>query len=404
MNELKLDEIRNNENLNLEILNNFLNDLEELQDSNKEKYYVIKDKLNNIEIIRAKKGKKLCEKKYEIKKELSVSIENIKFLLENTNFILSKTTVYPFQKENNNPFYRFIEYKLNETSSLYGMDCDVNLYNIVLYCLLNNSLNFDDIENQDYTLNDIKKYKIVNHNDIFKGETLTSTLRPLKQYLGYLWEKTNNNNFKNLFIGVNDITNNTRIPTELSKNITWERYVFDNRHSEIIWNSLDDNVKFYLTVHQMFGNFMCIPGSSYNGESFNNSRSGKYARFDTVDALLASLYSYCKSKDDKYLYILFGGKGKEEIVEDTKRWLLSFSYNGELNWKDFVEKNCLRAFVDKDLKPISMKTGQAIPDDILEKGTYYCKLESYEESLVFFEQLSKRIVWRTIDIYKKVRE
>jgi hypothetical protein len=333
--------------------------------------------------------------------------------LTETDFILTKTALYPFEdeasKKESNYLKKFLEYK--EPKAYNGMDCDVNLYSVVMYGLLEYGNDFDlnKIEKQD----SIEKYQIIENGERFRGDTLTSALTFIKKYLTFLWCEIDNGRIENngFYSEFYDLftANKTSLKTKDekmdNKNYKWDDYAL--KYSDIIWNVMDESVKEFLRVYQMFGNYMCIPGKSYflfNNKyewcSFNTLRSnGGY--FDSVDALLSNIYAYFKYNNEVYLYMLLGGKGKEDVVEETKKWLEDFYEN---NWNIFVEKNCLRAFVDKDLKPISMKTGQAIPDDILEKGTYYCKLESYEESLVFFEQLSKRIVWRTIDIYKKVRE
>ena len=106
---------------------------------------------------------------------------------------------------------------------------------------------------------------------------------------------------------------------------------------------------------------------------------------DTVDTLLIKLYAYFKyirySILEKYLYI----KQRRTRKRNTEVWLNSFK-----DWNDFLNQNCLHAFVDSNtLIPISMKTGKNIGDS--EIINYSAMPTNYDECLIFFEQLSNRI-------------
>ena len=86
--------------------------------------------------------------------------------------------------------------------------------------------------------------------------------------------------------------------------------------------------------------------------SFNQARS-KRGKWDTVDTLLIKLYAYFKYNDIQYLKNIFTSN-KEELAKETEVWLNSFK-----DWNDFLNQNCLHAFVDSNtLIPISMKTGK----------------------------------------------
>ena len=368
-------------------------------------------------------------------KDESQKKDKIKKLLTETDFILTKTALYPFEdeasKKESNYLKKFLEYK--EPKAYNGMDCDVNLYSMVMYGLLEYGNDFDlrDIRVQEKKS---EKYEIFKEDNYYRGDTLTSALYFIKLYIKYLWRILDNgekgiidsveciemddsidiesklkikeklfengklkdiyNSFYELFTNINHQTGmiSNSIYT-LDSKISWEKYIIN--HSEIVWGVLDEPVKAFLKVYQEFGNYMCIPG----GTDFNRARSGG-GKFDTVDTLLSNLYGYCQYGGDNYLYLLFG-KNKPEVVEETKKWL-ECKYKND--WNLFVNKNCLKSFVDKNNKPISMITGKVISDDELQSGLYFVKLNGYTDYLIFFEQLSKRIVWRTIDIYKKVRE
>lgn len=87
---------------------------------------------------------------------------------------------------------------------------------------------------------------------------------------------------------------------------------------------------------------------------------------------------------------------KEELAKETEVWLNSFK-----DWNDFLNQNCLHAFVDSNtLIPISMKTGKTIGDS--EIINYSAMPTNYDECLIFFEQLSNRIKSRTQSIYEKL--
>ena len=129
----------------------------------------------------------------------------------------------------------------------------------------------------------------------------------------------------------------------------WNSYCYE--YSDIIWNAMDEEAKDFLRSYNMFGNYMCIPGNSYqvNGKvwtSFNMSRSNK-GKWDTVDTLLVKIYGYYKYSDVSYLEAIFTDK-KTELTEETINWLAGF-----VDWNDFINKNALQAFVDKTtLTPI----------------------------------------------------
>ena len=78
-------------------------------------------------------------------KDESQKKDKIKKLLTETDFILTKTALYPYEdeesKNESNYLKKFLEYK--EPKAYNGMDCDVNLYSMVMYGLLEYGNDFD---------------------------------------------------------------------------------------------------------------------------------------------------------------------------------------------------------------------------------------------------------------------
>ena len=396
-------------------------------------------------------------------KDESQKKDKIKKLLTETDFILTKTALYPFEdeasKKESNYLKKFLEYKIDINPLFKGMDCDVNLYSMVMYGLLKDGVGFDlnKIEKQD----SVKKYQIIENGERFRGDTLTSAQSIIKKYLSLYWLKINKNSKKaekiiQLVENYESVKNSKKINKdekekekdkilkEIEKEIkkvevnlidksidenvikfyklflgvsnkgflyepltASKEYYLEN--SDIIWNILAEPVKDFLRVYQMFGNYMCIPGQSYPTGKWKNNRP-EYDSFnllrsnggelDTIDKLLSGIYGYYKFNDKKYIENLFTNSNKkDEVMKDTIYWLDSF-VSDEGAWKKFVDINCLEAFLSKDLRPVSMKTGEIIKDEGILK--YNPMPDSLEGFNTFFEQLSKRIVWRTIDIYKKL--
>ena len=157
---------------------------------------------------------------------------------------------------------------------------------------------------------------------------------------------------------------------------------------------MDEEAKEFLKSCHMFGNYMCIPGNAYQGQSFNKSRSYS-GKWDTVDTLIAKIYGYYQYGDTSYLESIFTKK-KNELTDETIKWLAGFE-----NWKDFVDTNALQSFLDgTSLIPISLKTGNIIKID--EIKTYDPIPKTYDEFLQFFSEVSKRIVLRNECIFEKL--
>lgn len=338
---------------------------------------------NNYKLDKIKNAKTLSEQK-----------NRTKDLLTTTDFIFQKDVLTFFDDEKSskeeNYLKKFLEYK--NPKSKYG-DCDVSLPCITMYALLNNKLDISNIYNQPGSS---IKYQIITNSQCFRGDTLTSALHPLKLYLGFHWERIDSDtqlqkkyaDFYRLFKNVSQ----RHIP--VVEDGEWEDYC--KKNSATIWDAMDEPVKEFLKCYTKFGNYMCIPADHEDStQSFNQARS-KCGEWDTVDTLLIKLYAYFKYNDIQYLKNIFTSKNKENLAKETETWLKNFN-----DWSDFLNQNCLHAFVDSNtLIPISMKTGKTIGDS--EIINYSAMPTNYDECLIFFEQLSSRIKSRTQSIYEKL--
>ena len=352
-------------------------------------------------------------------------VEIAKKLLLETNIIEDGRAIYLFDDEKlaseENYFKKLLEYKFKNKvnkGSYYSsdIDCDVNILCIVMYTLMNPKGKLN-IKKQNESAH---KYEILKDQKVYKGDTLTSAIYFIKLYLGCLWKEIDENkelqkikkyrNFYNLFEEIS----NKGIPVAPTGN--WGTYCYEK--SDIIWKVMDNSVKNFLKNYNMFGNYMCIPGKTYeitdgNWGSFNTLRSN-IGKWDTVDTLLAKIYGYYrsrdiyKSEDTSYLEAIFVCKNceeKDKLIKDTKYWLDEFD-----SWKSFVEMNALQPFVDeKTLCPISMKSGDLIDTDEIEIRTYNPIPEDYKGFITFFKNVSEKIALRNKYIYglistEKVKE
>lgn len=326
-----------------------------------------------------------------------------KQLLAETDVVRSGDVLVQFDDERwareQNFLRKYLEYKSANSLTYREADRDVSFLCIVMYTLLDSYLNQFNIVNQ---YGSELKYEIRRENIRYKGDTLIPELYILKLYLGSLWRRIDANesllqikrlkDFHELF---SKIAARTGIPVAPSGD--WCEYCY--KHSDIIWNAMDEEAKMFLKNNNMFGNYMCIPGCSYRvGEkkwtSFNMARSNM-GKWDTVDTLLCKLYGFYQYSDISFIADIFTEK-QDELTAETLKWLNHFSC-----WKDFLEKNALSSFVDRDtMIPISLKTGRQI--SIHELKSYDAIPSNYQEFLVFFKQSAERIALRSQCIYSKI--
>lgn len=333
---------------------------------------------------------------------VSEKVNNAKGLLSYTDFIMKYDALSIFDgmklESEDNYFKRFLEYRSEASIEYQYVDCDASLLCVTMYVLLSNILKADNILPQ---YRSGVKYEIRKGGMRFKGDTLTSALYPIKLYLGCLWEKVHESkrlqaNKKYLeFYQLFDYVAKTGIP--VAPEGEWIEYCL--KHSDTIWNVMDEPVKQFLSSYMMFGNYMRVPGKSYSTgnkrwTSFNTARSNR-GKWDTVDTLLIKIYAFYRWHDVSYLESIFTEQHRA-IAQETISWLKEFK-----DWKTFLEENCLYAFVNSDsLIPICMKTGKTINGISAEK--YDAIPKNYQEFLVFFGQLAERIQARNVYLYKKI--
>lgn len=304
-----------------------------------------------------------------IMRDLRSEILSIKEKLEKSNILLEKDMLFQFDNDKwgmeANKLKKFLEYK--DTKGYYGyVDCDVTLAATVVYTLMNKAIPIDSIRKQGRSN---IKYEIFLSGNRYKGDTLTSALTLLRGYL-------------KIFKGINNAS---------------IKYCRDN--VDRIWNEMEEEVKSFFSSYMKVGNYICIPGESYEGRtSFNTARSN-FGKCDTIDTLLWRLYQYYQTSDTVYLEKIFTNKNTD-LVDETVKWL---QVMGFANWQDFIEVQCLEDFVsEKDLVPISMKTGEKIHVPI--GDDYYAFPQTHDELLKFFKENSNRINLRTIRINDKLHK
>lgn len=333
-------------------------------------------------------------KKYVQEISLNETLQEIKKgTFVNENYLIQFEDV-----DSRNPIKRFFMYKSDFIEEWRGVDCDVSLTAIVSYGLLYNWLGIEkNIHLQDGSS---FKYQITSKEGItYLGDTMTSAWTFLKKYLYLLWNSENASvEYKKLFEKSNS---NLTIPKnkdmdcyETLFDYLAENIISDNSFLNIIDTETSGEAKAFLENYLKAGN--CIVAS----QDFNKERSG-FGKLDTVDRMLWKIYQYFNEKDARYLYQLFNNaKNKEKSVQNFKAWMSDAKIT---SWNNFITNNVLEPFVDmndNEKRPISMKTGVCITDDIT--VDYNPMPETIEEFEVFFKNLNTRITLRSRLLWNKV--
>ena len=292
---------------------------------------------------------------------------------------------------------RFCLYKSDAEKSWRGEDCDVSLAAVVTYSMMYDWLDGNTIQWQPGSC---VKYCVMGKQgkegkgNLYYGDTMTSAWTVLRKYLFCLWEKEpQNSNLRGYFFS------NGQELTTYSKNDPYKGFT-DYFFKLLIRNKdvldvLEEKVcvvaKEFLDNYLKAGNMIATP------EKFNVPRSNN-GRWDTVDRMLWKIYQYFKNgKDKAFLFQMFTEE-KDAAVTNCLNW---FKDAGIDKWEDFVEENLMMPFVDKDLRPISLKTGKAIELGIRED--YKPMPTSIEECEVFFETANKGIEERSRLIWEKIQ-
>lgn len=362
--------------------------------------------MNRIEVQR-----KFDEIKQLEKNNLTRKIEIMKEIISSGYF---KTENYLSQFEDNenkksNELLRFLKYK-DGYGYYKGIDCDVCLTSMVTYCMMYDFLSENNIQLQ---FKEQYKYEIKNgENIVYRGDTITSAWTAFKNYLTFLWFKKGISPlYRELFIEyVNKkgipIKGTITIPNDKDKpsyksliDYVIDRGTNDEEFCKIIYSTISGDAKNFLNNYMTAGNYLCIPGNTYSGVSFNTARSNG-GKWDTVDLFLWKIYQYYHTGDKKYIEMIFTSN-QTQLAQDFMRWVHDF---GITCWNEFITIHCLQDFVEscgdgKYGKPISLKTGNPIEEI---NGGYDPIPKNLEECETFFKTASKRIPLRTQRIFKKI--
>lgn len=110
--------------------------------------------------------------------------------------------------------------------------------------------------------------------------------------------------------------------------------------------SVEEYMEEFAYLSHTLGNLIPVP------LFFNVERSGLFADCDYWDIAMYNIYKWCETGDDRYIFELLNRYNKNNHVPESiyrfKKWLSLYNYN----WQEFVNKNYLNDFVDKDGYPI----------------------------------------------------
>jgi hypothetical protein len=222
------------------------------------------------------------------------------------------------------PIQRICLYKISSIS----FDCDVSLFNIMIYKIAYNIAKTMDIEPQQSNVGRIipNKYKLVDENRAFIGDTMNSYATSIREYL----RKYNKN--ENVY--------GEKGRPYLKYNCDWEYHILNDY--DYFDKLLPDYAKRFIKVNHTIGNFLPVP------QCFNVTRANK--TMDFWDITLYYIYMWYKSleKDkcnDSIIKVLCGKTGayndENQNLKQYKDWLLSFK-----TWDNFIEMNYMEDFVN----------------------------------------------------------
>ena len=127
---------------------------------------------------------------------------------------------------------------------------------------------------------------------------------------------------------------------------TYNHYIknfSDNKH-------IEDEIEKLAKNHHTIGNMIPVP------TGFNSGRAGRYAKYDYWDLTMMKIkewYDYKETNDEPLIELLHNDLN---AIKYCKNWLTHFGA-----WKDFVEKNYLKAFTDEGAvyKPLQFWSGHS---------------------------------------------
>ena len=347
------------------------------------------------------------------KEQIMSEMEQGKFVKET---YLSQYDIW----EKKTPFEQFVDYRMRK---LYGnIDLDVSMASMLTFSKI---YHIDEVAIKN-KVNESGKYGIVYKDNVYSGDTMTSAWTLFRCYLYYLaLEKKYNGPFgvstRAKALAVNESTPGAKYKEGFKD--YFFRMCANNKEffDEVAKTIKGSEAEKFLHNYMLAGNYMMIPGKKYQyksgakvcGCSFNTARSNG-GKWDTVDRFLWVMYQYFFyyekgriEEAEQSLLQMFsvkmvdiqGADIARELVKDTVEWLSDFGMN---TWGEFVSKNVLGAFVEIKGngiygKPISLKTGKAISNNIGE--AYEPFPNSLEECEKLFSEVNRRIEERTREIY-----
>lgn len=255
---------------------------------------------------------------------------------------------------------KFIIYKLSanlKNSEIQYIDCDVTEKSIKVFKNAYIWLEDYEIVSQKETCS--QKFELVKKGVNFRGDTMTSALIPLVRY--FELKGINKKMYKDGF----------------------EDYILDNINSLTISKNVSD---FLSNVHTI-GNFIPVP------RGFNLGRSN-FGKWDSWDLTLQQIYKWYQDNEDlnekinnKSLESLFYySENKDECITYCVEWLRTFT-----SWKEFVNQNYLKSFLDVKGKPKLFFREHSLKKPLP---------QTIEESEEFFANVNICILKRGMEISK----
>ena len=205
------------------------------------------------------------------------------------------------------------------------------------------------------------KYEVSSSGVVYRGDTMTSYGNFIRKY--FMNEKRLRNIGKE----------------ECAKKINEDEFV-----------DVESYMEEFAYLSHTLGNLIPVP------LCFNVERSGEYADCDYWDITMYNIYRWCETGEDRYIYELLNRYNKNNHVAESiirfKKWLSIYN----CNWQEFVNRNYLKAFVDKDGYPIEFWKNHF---------AFNRKIDSLDERefIESVELINECIINRNEDIIKKIK-
>ncbi len=128
------------------------------------------------------------------------------------------------------------------------------------------------------------------------------------------------------------------------------RNIGKDKCAEIIYEDEGKDIGKYMQefayLQHTLGNLIPVP------LCFNVERSGAFADCDYWDIVMYYIYRWCETGEDRFIYELLNRYNKNNHMAESvfrfKNWLSIYN----CNWQEFVKRNYLNSFVDKDGYPL----------------------------------------------------